>query len=471
MTWPNVLVLDYLQRTDQITPEIEVEARTYINEGYQRLLTFECGGGGFDWFGDPNPPNQDLTAIGLLQLTDMAQVHPVDPALLARTQAWLLARQQPDGSWQPESGAHSVGLANGQARTTAFVTWALARSGAADARVVQATDWLAANAAAQPDAYTRALFAHALLAADAHGEVLTALLDGLVAEAHEGADEELWWSAAEPTVCGSQGWTADVETTALVAEALLRTQRDQDRVDRALTWVVRQRDPNGTWGSTQATVLALRALLVAAEASGDAGGAGVVGVTMNGVDVQTLDISAESSDVMRTVPLQPYTTTGRNELTLDFAGDGRFAYQAVATWHVPWALLPPEGDGDLGIAVGYDTTTLAVDDIATVTVAITNRRATDVFMAIVDIGQPPGFDLVPESLDEAVRTGLLAKYEATGRSVVLYVRAIPAGQTLTLSYGLRARWPLEVTTPPVVAWLYYQPEVRAQAPPVTLTVE
>ncbi|MEW6380028.1 MAG: hypothetical protein AB1611_10545 [bacterium] len=52
VTWPNVLALDYLMSTKQVTPEIEMTARQYINQGYQRLLTFECSTGGFDLSGE-----------------------------------------------------------------------------------------------------------------------------------------------------------------------------------------------------------------------------------------------------------------------------------------------------------------------------------------------------------------------------------------------------------------------------------
>ena len=60
---------------------------------------------------------------------------------------------------------------------------------------------------------------------------------------------------------------------------------------------------------------------------------------------------------------------------------------------------------------------------------------------------------MPESLNQAVADGRLAKYEATGRQVILYLRAVPAGGTLTLDCGLGARWPPEVTTPPIEAYL------------------
>src|SRR5262249_24758503 len=95
-TYPNVLALDYLQRTRKTSPALEDKARSYINLGYQRLVSSEVTGGGFDWFGRP-PANQALTAYGLMEFEDMAKVHEVDPRLIERTRAWLLRQRHPDG--------------------------------------------------------------------------------------------------------------------------------------------------------------------------------------------------------------------------------------------------------------------------------------------------------------------------------------------------------------------------------------
>ncbi|MBM4371574.1 MAG: hypothetical protein FJ098_07965, partial [Deltaproteobacteria bacterium] len=46
--WPNVLALRYLRDTEQVTPELEMQALQYVNAGYQRILTFECPSGGFN---------------------------------------------------------------------------------------------------------------------------------------------------------------------------------------------------------------------------------------------------------------------------------------------------------------------------------------------------------------------------------------------------------------------------------------
>src|SRR5262249_9600685 len=50
-TYPNVLALDYLQRTKQGSPAVEKKAKDYIHLGYQRLVSFEVRGGGFSLFG------------------------------------------------------------------------------------------------------------------------------------------------------------------------------------------------------------------------------------------------------------------------------------------------------------------------------------------------------------------------------------------------------------------------------------
>jgi len=98
-TYPNVLALDYMKRTKKLTPEVHAKAEAYIANGYQRLLTFEVPGGGFSWFGQA-PANKILTSYGLMEFYDMSKVYDVDPKLIQRTQQWLAAQQQPDGSWR-----------------------------------------------------------------------------------------------------------------------------------------------------------------------------------------------------------------------------------------------------------------------------------------------------------------------------------------------------------------------------------
>ena len=75
-----------------------MKAEQYLNVGYQRLLTFERPGGGFDWWGSGEPLVW-LSAYGLQEFNDMAKVYPIDRGVIDRTQAWLMKQQAADGTW------------------------------------------------------------------------------------------------------------------------------------------------------------------------------------------------------------------------------------------------------------------------------------------------------------------------------------------------------------------------------------
>ncbi len=102
ITYPNVLIAKYLRATKKDKPEPMMKAEQFISLGYQRLLTFEVPGGGFDWFGNP-PANTVLSAYGVMELTDMADVAQVDKRLIKRAFRLLETRQNADGSWSPDS--------------------------------------------------------------------------------------------------------------------------------------------------------------------------------------------------------------------------------------------------------------------------------------------------------------------------------------------------------------------------------
>jgi uncharacterized protein YfaS (alpha-2-macroglobulin family) len=125
-TYPSVLALSYLRSTNQSMPEIEAKALRYIQEGYQRLLTFEVPGGGFEWFGR-DPANTVLTAYGLMEFRDIDEVYPVDAELIARTERWLLSKRNRDGSWDTNRRKRPRRSSGDEAKlaTTAYIAWSI----------------------------------------------------------------------------------------------------------------------------------------------------------------------------------------------------------------------------------------------------------------------------------------------------------------------------------------------------------
>src|SRR5262249_25428208 len=224
-TYPNVLALDYMKRTKKLTPEVHAKAEGYIANGYQRLLTFEVPGGGFSWFGQA-PANKILTAYGLMEFFDMSKVHDVDPKLIARTQQWLAAQQQADGSWKPDTQFINEGATNRYnsdvLRITAYIAWSLENTGYQGQAVEKAKAFIEKNIGAGPkggkvDAYTLAVLAN--FAADyGKDRDFTRQAMQMLLDARTEKDEQAWWNADETSVYAT-GASASVETTGLAVQA------------------------------------------------------------------------------------------------------------------------------------------------------------------------------------------------------------------------------------------------------------
>ncbi|MFH0862803.1 MAG: MG2 domain-containing protein [Candidatus Altiarchaeota archaeon] len=169
VTYPNILILKYMKKTGQSTPEIQKKAEGYIGTGYQRLLKFETSTpGGFDWYGNP-PPKLLLTAYGLMEFKDMSDVYDIDPALIARTQKWLASQQKSDGSWEPTQSLHMAeSMANNRLTSTCFVYWSLAHSGYGGSEMARANTYIRNNIGIDKnqDPYTLAVCANGLIEAD-----------------------------------------------------------------------------------------------------------------------------------------------------------------------------------------------------------------------------------------------------------------------------------------------------------------
>src|SRR5208283_4741366 len=251
-TYPNVLALDYMKRTKKLTPEVHAKAEGYIANGYQRLLTFELPGGGFSWFGQA-PANKILTAYGLMEFYDMSLVHDVDPKLILRTQGWLAAQQQPDGSWKPDTSFINEGATNRYnsdvLRITAYIAWALENTGYRGPAVEKATRYIEEHLNAKADAYTLAVVANFAVDHDKHSAFTRQAMQFLL-DARTEKDGQVWWSAEETSVYAT-GPSAAVETTALAVQALLKWGQASGTARKALTYIASKKDAYGTWGTTQ----------------------------------------------------------------------------------------------------------------------------------------------------------------------------------------------------------------------------
>jgi anti-sigma regulatory factor (Ser/Thr protein kinase) len=155
---------------------------------------------------------------------------------------------------------------------------------------------------------------------------------------------------------------------------------------------------------------------------------------------------------------------------------------------VPFYTTKPEGTGiglilaqqiaeALSIDVTYDRTKLAQDDIATATATVHNNLGKTANMVMVDLGIPPGFDLLSEDLQAFqektanAKTGHLEKFSLTATQAILYFNALAPKQTVAIHFRLRAKYPIRAKTFQSRVYEYYDPDVSATARPIQLEVK
>ncbi len=447
-----------------------MKALEYINLGYQRLLTFEVPGGGFDWYGNP-PANVVLSAYGLLEFSDMAKVYEIDPRVIDRTRDYLLKQQRPDGSWaMPQRTVYSWTGLQGDFVVTAYVAWSLAEAGIKGPEVERAMEWLRRNLDEVKDPYPLALAANALAAfdpKDARTTLLLRTLDGKKTEDRE--NRTVHWKQEGSTAFYARGDYASIETTALAAYAMMKTPDYANTVNGALAYLVKMKDARGTWGSTSATILSLKALLRGMLGQEQKGVAKIL-FRVNGV-AREVTVTPDQADVLQLVDFKDEARKGDNAVEIEVEGETAAMYQLVGRWYLPWSDLPAEEKVQpLSIQVKYDATTISKDELLKANVRMNYNAAAPTFMVLVDLGIPPGFVVDESAFRKLVEDKTIERYSMTQRQISLYFGTMQPGQEVKFQYALQPKYPIKAKTPKSVAYEYYSPDRRGESAPVEIEV-
>lgn len=313
---------------------------------------------------------------------------------------------------------------------------------------------------------TLALCAHALLT-DKNDPLLPGLFETFEARKQVDGDR-VWWTGEAPTVTYSRGQGADVELTGLLAQAYMRYGAYPVTIEKALNYLAGSKDGSGNFGSTQATVQALKAFSMAAGGASTHADA-TVQVSLNDSDPRTLLITDENSDILFLEDLQEHTVVGENRAVITFDGEGSSLYQIVGRYYLPWETLPEPGEELISIDVAYDKTELAANDTVVCQVRLANNRPGKAKMVVADIGIPPGFSVVTGALDSLVGD-VIQKYQVAGRQLILYLAELDHNEPIEIQYPLIAKFPIRAKTPESVVYEYYNPEIRGVSEPQSILV-
>ncbi len=470
ITYPNILILNYLRQTQQIKPETEMKAEEYISIGYQRLLSFEVKGGGFSWFGDA-PANKILTAYGLMEFNDMSKVYNIDERVIERTAQWLKNQQEKDGSWSPDKQylhAEAWGrIQHSDIMPTAYIVWALAEIGHKDGSAQRGLDYLKGKWEKINDAYILALVANAFVAMEPKSEITMKVLRKLLDMAKED-NGALYWESDVPSITMTRGKGADIEASGLATYALVKSGKFSDATTKALTYLIRSKDSSGMWWTTQGTIIALRALVGALGGMSEDINATVV-VLHNGKKVNEIKVDKNNADVMQQIDLNE-NLKDENTVEIQLKGEGNFLYEITSAYYIPWKDLPRQPMPLFSIDVNYDRKQLTINDLVNVDVSIKLLKSGTAQMVMIDLGIPPGFEVQTPTLDEYVNKKTIQKYNLTSRQIIVYIESISSDKPLKLSYSLKAKYPVKAKVQSSRVYEYYNTDKEAIAEPFEIKV-
>lgn len=464
-------MLDYVREAGRANPEVLMKAESLVNLGYQRLLAFQRPDGGFDWWGR-EPGLTFLTAYAVQEFHDMSKVCEVDPAVIEKAKTFLFSVQEKDGSWTRPGATHGLRIQRlPPVALTAYVTWSLLEADAKDPRIDKALAWLRDHEKdAGDDAYVRALIANAFVAADRASDESVRTLEGLAARAKADGDT-VYWPVKGQTMYYGGGNAGDVETTALAAYALIRARRNPELCSKALAFLVKSRRGNGAWGSTQATILSLKAILLASTTQGEMKSNAEITVEVNGVKKHAI-VTPDNWDVMQILDFKEAAKKGDNEIVIRYGGEVNLAYQVLGRHFLPWDRVPrAERRDPIELAVEYDRTELTTHDViqARARMKYSGDKAT--FMVIVTLGLPPGFAVDPGDFAEMVGSKTIQRFDLNPRQATLYIGDVRPGQEFEFVYHLMPKYPIKAKTARSTAYEYYNPDRRTVVEPEEVEVK
>ncbi|XP_049678524.1 alpha-2-macroglobulin-like isoform X1 [Accipiter gentilis] len=467
---PNIYVLDYLNKTGQLSEEVKSKAIGYLVSGYQRQLKYKHWDGSYSTFG-PRYGQVGNTWLTAFVLKSFAQARPhifIDEKHIQDALIWLTQKQKENGCFRSSgtllNNAMKGGV-NDEITLTAYITIALLEIPLPVTHSVVRNALFCLEMAAdekENHVYTKALMAYAFALAGKE-EKRKALLSSLEKEAVK-KDGSVHWQRPGKEPEGDLPYyryrapSAEVEMTAYVLLAHLTTQPAPSQEELSFAsliakWISGQQNPNGGFTSTQDTVVALQALsLYGAVTYAKSGAASKVTLRSGGDFQQDFQVDPTNRLLLQRVALPQVP----GEYSTEVSGEGCVYLQTSLRYNVQ----PTQEDAPFLLHVYTIPETCAdskahkVFDIG-VNVSYTGERNGS-NMVIVDVKMLSGFIPVKSSVRKLEGRRVIERTELSTNHVLVYLEKL-SSETLSFSFTVERDVPVQGLKPAQVkVYDYYE---------------
>ncbi len=454
-SYPNIMVVDYMQTMGQKNEKVMASAEGMIDRGYKRLTTFETKTKGYEWFGQ-SPAHEGLTAYGLMQFSDMKKVYGnVDEKMIDRTARWILSKRDGTGKFHRKTNRqlHNFGRISEDVMN-AYITAALIDAGYKG--LDKELEYSYKKALENKDPYLMALMA---TAAYQYGDAKRgdAMLSKLLAV--QKADGSI--AGTTHSITYSTGNSLIIETTSLAILAMLEAPNpNRLAMGKAVQYLVKSRSGYGSFGNTQGTVLALKALTAFAKASKVPKENGTIQFFVDGKKVAEQNYTAGGQEAIKLDSLGKFLSSGKHVLKVKFVGVKEALPHSLA---VSYSTSLPKSNAKCKVLLknSISSTNVKVGETVRLKTKIKNMTNEGIPSTIAIIGIPAGLSAQPWQLKELQEKKVFAYYEVRGNNIVAYYRGLAPNEVKEINLDLKAEVPGEFDAPASSAYLYYTNEFKS----------
>lgn len=452
--YPNAMVLDYMNATESEDEKTKSRATDLLDRGYKRLTTFEASERGYEWFG-ANPGHEGLTAYGILEFTDMKKAGAaVDQQMIDRNAKWLMDRRDGKGGFQRESHAyHDFGRVSDDI-LNAYIVYALAEAGYTDIR--KEYDASYNKAVSLKDPYMLAMMASASYAMKETKKGDDAVKQFRTLQSADGS-----WTGNTHSLTYSQGQSLIIETTALAVLAMLKSPAGNEMaISNAVQYLVQARKGSGVFGSTQGTILTLKAMTEYAKYSKATTEDGTIEIFVDGKKVAEKSYKAGEKNAIVVDSLEQFVN-GKDEHTIEVKFkdcESALPYSVAVDWNTSL----PESDADckVGLTTKLQSNTAKVGETVRMSAVLSNKSNSEIPSTMAIIGIPAGFSVQPWQLKELQEKKVFDYYEIKGNNLAIYYRGMGPSAVKEINLDLKAEVPGTFDAPASSAYLYYTNEFK-----------
>lgn len=268
---PNTVGMKYLKSVGQLTKDYEARGITYLQKGYQHILTLSTDGSYKMFYGDQTKKNTWMTAYIVKLLAFAKEFYPINDKVLSQALEYLKTQQILSGTFTDHSPYIHFKYNSESHRGiphTAFVAISYMETGqnyiVTYSDVIQkALKYIHTQVAKFDDNYKIAIAAYALALNDTNGanELIKSLKEKAVKH-----DDFMYWHTNNKTQLDIN-WkpsSIDIETAAYAILAFAKAGKAEDAVP-IMNWMLSHRNKLGGSFTTTDTVIAVQALSVMAK--------------------------------------------------------------------------------------------------------------------------------------------------------------------------------------------------------------